>query len=244
MKTAVTLLLALCSLTGLALAVPYTMLNGVYRYAKLPDGTVSEDFGSLYSSGEYTVLGNRNYPADEVVSRGLSLETLDAIQGKFVMDSSFLDTDLATAEGRERLSNYTIGTTKYNVMDFVTVYIISAGGTTPKRPTIQITGTKPTITEGGKAAAIEVKLSEPVKSEVLLQYSLTGTAKLKSDYTGPKAVRSMLIPQGKSSFRIPIRPVDDNRKESVETLVFRLAKNDGYLIGDKKSVSIIIKDND
>lgn len=244
MKTFLCSLIAICTFAGVALAAPYTMLSGVYRYSKLADGNVSEDFGALYSSGEYTVYGNREYPSDEVVRRGLTLATLDSINGKFVMDSSFLDTDLATAEGKERLSNYSISTTKYEVMDFVTVYIVNAGGTTPKRPTISITATQSTIREGGATAFIEVKLNKPVTSEVLLEYTLGGTANLKADFTGPKASRSMLIPRNKKSFRIPVKPVDDNIKESSENIVFQLSKNDGYIIGKTKSVNIKITDND
>lgn len=244
MKTFLVSLFAICSLAGVSLAAPYTMLSGVYRYTKLGDGSISEEFGALYSSGEYTVNGIRKYSSDEVVSRGLSLATLDSIKGKFVMDASFLDTDLGTPEGRERLSNYTISTTKYQIMDFVMVYILEAGGTTPKRPTINITATKSKIREGGAPAFIEVKLSKPVTSEVMLQYTLGGTAKFKTDYTGPKASRSMLVPQGKSSFRIPIRPVDDTSKEGPETVVFELAKNDGYIKGKMNSVKIKINDND
>lgn len=244
MKTFLCSLIAVCAFAGVSLAAPYTMLSGVSRYTKLENGRVSEDFGALYSSGEYTVFGNREYSSDEVVERGLTLATLDKINSKFVMDSSFLDTDLATAEGKERLSNYSVSTTKYQVMDFVTVYIVNAGGTTPKRPTINITATPSTIREGGKTAFIEVKLNKPVTSEVLLEYTLGGTAKLKADYTGPKAGRSMLVPRNKKSFRIPVKPVDDKIKELSENMVFQLAKNDGYIIGKMKSVTIRIKDND
>lgn len=244
MKTFLCSLVAICTFAGISLAAPYTMLSGVSRYSKLADGSVSEDFGALYSSGEYTVYGTREYSIDEVVSRGLTLATLDSINGKFVMDSSFLDSDLATAEGKERLSNYSISTTKYQVMDFVTVYIVNAGGTTPKRPTINISATKSILREGGATAFIEVKLNKPVTSEVLLEYTLGGTAKLKADFTGPKASRSMLVPRNKKSFRIPVKPVDDKIKELSETIVFQLAKNDGYIIGKKKSVRIAITDND
>lgn len=244
MKTILASLLAICTFAGVSFAAPYTMLSGVYRYSKLGDGKVSEEFGALYSSGEYTVYGTREYPGDEVVRRGFTLATLDRIQGKLVVDASFIDTDLATAEGRERLSNYTFSSTKYQIMDFVKVYVVKAGGTTPKRPTINITATKSTIREGGASAFIEVKLSKPVTTEVLLEYTLGGTAKLKADYTGPKAVLSMLVPRDKASFRIPVRPVDDNKKETSENIVFKLAKNDGYIVGEMDSVKIKINDND
>ena len=88
------------------------------------------------------------------------------------------------------------------------------------------------------------ELSKASTDEIILRYTLGGTAKIKADYTGPKAVRYVEIPKGKTTFRIPVRPVDDMFKESSETLVFQLAKNDGYKIGLKKTVTFSINDND
>lgn len=244
MKNLIASLIVLCSLTSTSTAVPYTLLVGVSRYTKLTNTTVSIEYGSLYSSGNYTATVTRNYPTDELATRGLSATSLTAIAGKFVIDSKFIDSELATAEGRERLSNYSFSSASYPIEDFGSVYIVTAGGTTPKVPTINVSAAKTKLREGGKDSAIEIKLSRAAKDELILRYTLAGTAKIKADYTGPKAVRYVEIPKGKTTFRIPVRPIDDMRKEPTEKLVFQLAKNDGYKIGTQKTVTFTITDND
>lgn len=238
------LLMAFSALVSVSLAVPYTSLSGVLRYEKMADGTVSEKHGSLNSSGEYTVFSNFNYPLAEVTRRGLTETTIGAISGKFVLDASFVDRDLATVEGRERLSNYSFSSNSYNIMDFVRVYIVTANATTPKLPIINISATKSIISEGGLASYIVVKLNRSASEDILMLYTLGGTAKLTSDYTGPRAVRYAVIPRGSISTRIPVRPVNDFAKESIESIVFNLAKSDGYRLGVNRSVTIQIKDND
>lgn len=236
-------LAVLVSLAGSVSAVPFTFLSGVYRYTKLGDGNVSVEGGGLYSSGDYTASFTLTYPAADLAEQGLTAESLNAIQGKFVTGKDFIDSELATAEGRERLSNYSFSSASYPTHQGA-VYLITAGGFTPKEPILNVSTPDDIIREGGKATSIILKLKKAATDELIVRYTLEGKAKIKSDYTGPPAVRYVEIPKGRTTFRIPVRPVDDNLEEATENLVFELSKNDGYRIGANKSVTIRIKDND
>lgn len=243
MRSLLTSLVVFTAISSTSLAVPFTLLTGVYRYTKLPDGIVSVEGGSLYSSGEYTASFTTNHPAGDLAASGLDSATLDAISGKFVTGADYIDSELATAEGRDRLSNYSFSANTYPT-DQGNMYLVTAGGFTPDVPTLHVSVTRDTIKEGGKVSAIVLKLNKPATDELIVRYTLAGKARIKSDYTGPSAKLFVEIPKGKTTFRIPVRPVDDKSREPVEDLVFKLSKNDGYKIGRKKAAGIRIKDND
>jgi hypothetical protein len=243
MKNVLASLIVLSGLAGSAFALPFTFLTGVYRYTKLTDGNVTVEGGGLYSSGEYSASFTQTKTAAELAGSGLDAGTLDTITGKFITGADYIDSELATAEGRDRLANYSFSKTGYTT-DLGRVYIITAGGFTPKVPKINVSVTKSSAKEGGKPVNIELKLSEAATDELIVRFALAGSAKFKTDYTGPSAEYFVEIPKGKTTFRIPVRPVDDKLKESTETLTFQLVKNDGYKIGKDKSVTVRIKDND
>ena len=244
MRTFIASLLVLTSFTGSLLAAPFTLITGVYRYTPLADGTVSVEGGSLYSSGEYTGSFTFNRTTAELAESGLDAATLSAIAGKFVIGADYIDSELATPEGRERHSNYSFVTSKSYTTDQGRVYLVTAGGFTPDVPTINVSMAKSPIREGGRPSAIILKLNKPASDELIVRFTQGGTAKFKTDYTGPPAKRFVMIPKGKTTFRIPVRPLEDGIKEAAEDFVFRLAKNDGYKIGQKKAATIRIQDND
>jgi hypothetical protein len=243
MKNLFSSLIVLSSLTSVLHAAPFTLLSGVYRYTSLSGGNVSVEGGSLYSSGAYTASFTQTHPASELATLGLDATSLQAISGKFVTGKEYIDSELATAEGRDRLANYTFSKTSYPT-DRGTVYLVTPGGFTPKVPTLNVTVAKTSIREGGQPTAFVITLSKAAADELIVRYTLGGTAKIRTDYTGPKAARFVEIPKGVRTFTIPVRPADDTVKESSESLIFQLAKNDGYKIGAKKSVTIRITDND
>lgn len=243
MKSFFITLIVFSTITSASLAVPFTLLTGVYRYTKLANSTVSIEGGSLYSSGTYTASFTFNYPAAELATRGLDATTLNTISGKFVTGADYINSELATVEGRDRLSNYSFSAAVYPT-DQGNVYIVTAGGFTPKVPTINVSVTRTTIQEGGQRSAIVLNLNRAAADELIVRYTLDGTAKLKDDYTGPAATRTLEIPKGITTIHIPVRPVDDQAKELAETLIFQLAKNDGYRMGSVKTATIRINDND
>ena len=243
MKNPIPALIVLSALTSTSMAIPFTLLSAVYRYTKNPDGTVLIEGGGLYSSGEYSASFSRTSPATDLAAQGLDAASLLAISGKFVTGADYIDSELATATGRDRLANYSFSKTSYPT-DNGRVYLVTAGGFTPTVPTINVSVSQAAIREGGPPTSIVLKLNQAATDELIVRFALGGTAKIKNDYTGPAATRFVEIPKGKTTFRIPVRPVNDKTKETVETLYFQLVKNDGYKIGSKKSVKLRIKDND
>lgn len=243
MKHLLAPLALLTALTSSAFAVPFTFLSGVYRYTRAGNGNISVEGGGLYSSGDYVASFTLTHPAADLAEQGLTAASLDAIEGKFVTGSDFIDSELATAEGRERLSNYSFSSARYPT-DMGNVYLVTAGGFKPKEPLLNVSVTDDTIREGGKQTAIVLTLKKAATDELIVRYTLGGRAKLNDDYKGPAAERYVEIPKGRTTFRIPVRPVDDKTAEDTEKLIFELAKNDGYRIGTSKSVTIRIKDND
>lgn len=199
--------------------------------------------GSLYSSGVYTASVTLNKTTAQLAASGLASTTLAAISGKFVTGADYIDSQLATAAGRERLSNYSFSSAKF-ATDQGEMYIITARGVAPFEPKINVSVSQAKIKESGKSASFILTLGKVATDELIVKYSLSGTAKRKTDYTGPGSKGYVEIPKGVKTFSIPIRPLDDEVDEKAETVVLKLLRNDGYKRGATSTATITITDND
>jgi hypothetical protein len=244
MKKFFTALVAFVAVQSPVMAVPFTYLTGVYSYTRLPDGTVRAELGGLNSTGTLQVSYTFVKTPDELAALGLTGETLDAIAGKFVTNADFIDSEFATAEGRERLSLFSFSSESY-ITDQGRTYIVTANGSGPGLPMVNVTASRKRISEGGKRSVVTIKISPPSHDELYVSYALGGNAQLGADYVGPTVERLARIAPGRKVFRIPISARDDSVAESAERLIVRLLDDDSsFQVGKNKSVKIVIRDND
>ncbi len=81
------------------------------------------------------------------------------------------------------------------------------------------------------------------QGSLLVQISLTGTAKNGTDYA--PVASSVLIPDGTTSTRITIYPLnDDSYEEKYETVILKICANSAYNVGYASVAQITIEDDD
>ena len=91
---------------------------------------------------------------------------------------------------------------------------------------------------------VPVRLTIAASENVTVDYSITGTATLGSDYTVTGG-SSITISTGSTAANIPITIIGDNFSESAETLILTLMNvSDNAALGASPSVTIAIQDDD
>ena len=115
--------------------------------------------------------------------------------------------------------------------------------TGPTKPTVTIQATDNTASEpGSNTGTFTVTRTGATTTSLTVHYTVGGTATSGTDYN---ALSGMVnIPAGKSSASITVKPKDDHKHESTETVIATLSSNTAYIIGTPSSATVNILDND
>jgi Calx-beta domain len=123
-----------------------------------------------------------------------------------------------------------------------TVTIVSNDTAPPSLPTVTISASIPTATEGGTAGRFTVSRTGSTAGALTANYTVGGTAIAGSDYAALPG--SVVIPAGASSATIAVTPTNDTGVESNETVVVTLKANTAYTVGSPSSATVTIVSND
>lgn len=110
------------------------------------------------------------------------------------------------------------------------------------QPVATIVATDPNANElGSDTGEFTISLDKTALTDLTVNYSVAGTATEGADYQ--PIVRSVLIPKGQTSIKIPVTPIADQLPESPETVVMTLLDGNGYKTGMPNSAVVTIVDN-
>jgi hypothetical protein len=118
------------------------------------------------------------------------------------------------------------------------------------------TGALPVVKSTVTVKATDAKASEPGKDKgrfvisrtgdtskpLTVYYRMAGTATNGSDYK--KLTGKIVIPIGKASANLYLKPNDDKNKERKEAAKLTLMKNASYIVGTPANATVAIADND
>ena len=96
--------------------------------------------------------------------------------------------------------------------------------------------------EGPDSGTVRVQLDWPTISDVVVSYSVSGTA-APADYTETFSGVAT-ISAGETSAALTVTPVDDDLFELDENVVFTIDNGSAYTIGSPSSAAVIISDNE
>jgi large repetitive protein len=106
---------------------------------------------------------------------------------------------------------------------------IALGGGGPDQPRVTIVATTPTATEAGLVAgAFTVTRTGPTDAELVVKYSVNGTATAGTDYVALPG--TVTIPVDAASATIVVTPIDDPTVELDETVVVSLKPDPAYFV--------------
>jgi len=110
-------------------------------------------------------------------------------------------------------------------------------------PTVTIAATTPDALEAGEVAGrFIVTLDQAPTSEIVVKYSVAGTATATDDYTALSG--TVTIAAGQTTATIDVTPVDDSAVEAAETVIVTLSLDAAYDLGAVAQATVTIADND
>jgi hypothetical protein len=110
-------------------------------------------------------------------------------------------------------------------------------------PLVMISATDSNASEGaGNTGTFTVSLSHTRGADIVVNYSIGGTATNVTDYNSIGT--SVTIPAGFTTGTITITPIDDNIYEGSETVILTMATGTGYSVGSPNSATVTIADNE
>lgn len=114
----------------------------------------------------------------------------------------------------------------------------------PPRPTISVTVTDSTATEGNSSdrGIITVSRTGSTAAPITVYYALSGSASNGGDYE--LLPGSVTIQTGSTSESIFVTPQEDTNVEGNESVVLTLSTNANYIVGAPASATVTIIDND
>ena len=112
----------------------------------------------------------------------------------------------------------------------------------PPPPTVQFETTAENFAEDGGGLVLNVQLSSVYTQDVVVPFTLGGTATAGADYTA--ATSPVTIPAGQTSAGISIVVTDDTLDETDETIVVTLGQPNVGVLGANTTNTATIVDND
>jgi hypothetical protein len=119
----------------------------------------------------------------------------------------------------------------------------SAATTCLAGPTITVSAAPTTITNQGDEATYTLTLSTPTSKKIQVNFQMTGTATLNSDYFllgNFNDFGQIVIPAGQSSAMVTLHTQDDDGARRSETAIFNLIGGDAYRVGRPNRATITI----
>ena len=112
-------------------------------------------------------------------------------------------------------------------------------------PIVSVAATTPNASEAGPTNGVfTVSRAGCTASNLVVKYTLSGTATPGADYKTNTLTGSVTIAAGSSSTTVTVTPVDDTLSECTETVVLTLATNAAYQVGSSSNDAVNIIDND
>lgn len=231
--------------TGVDGSGNFTRLDNMDRYTATGKQfdenlfNVRREIGDLYKDGKYI-------PSS--VSEGASLRvteaTLNAISGKVVMRlaswTTFNDGAKPLHSNAMRFFPRSAETYSIDGVPYVILTPSAGGG---GKPTVTLSAVQANASENGPTSGrFLIALDSATRKDVKVLYSISGKARNGKDYD--KIAKTVLIPAGNVSAYVDINPTDDAAKENTETVSLKLVKAASYKLGNQKTASIAITDND
>lgn len=126
--------------------------------------------------------------------------------------------------------------------------ITSPTASTPQTVSVSINPTQ-ALEDGSSNLVYQITRSGDLSKPLSVNYMLSGTAALSSDYTvlgstSTSTTRTVTFAPNSATASITIDPTSDNTPEDNETVQLLIAGGTGYQIGASKSASGIIKNDD
>ncbi|MBW4691597.1 MAG: fibro-slime domain-containing protein [Lyngbya sp. HA4199-MV5] len=110
------------------------------------------------------------------------------------------------------------------------------------QPIATIAATDPNANELGlDTGEFTISLNKAALTDLTLEYNVAGTAIEGADYQ--PIVRSVVLPKGQTSIKLPVTPIADQLPESSETVIMTLLDGNGYKTGTPNSAVVTIVDN-
>ncbi|MBI2925962.1 MAG: hypothetical protein HYY24_09685 [Verrucomicrobia bacterium] len=111
------------------------------------------------------------------------------------------------------------------------------------KPVVTIVATDAQAAEAGTSTgAFTVSRTGDTGAELVVSFSVSGTAESSRDFGSIGG--SVTIPPGAESAQILVAPIDDPDPEPAETVTLTLTSKAGYELGDPKSATVTIADDD
>jgi hypothetical protein len=160
--------------------------------------------------------GSLNHPAMFLSSNRLGSVVLDIDGGQ--LDATFLDNSGA-------------------VRDSFTII------KEPGLPVVTVVASDAKATEAGRTEGVfKLSRSGDTSEALRIRYKVQGSAKAGKDYAALSG--SLRIPAGKRNGTVTVKPVDDSKKETDETVVLKLSDNAAYTRGTASSATVTIENDD
>ena len=105
----------------------------------------------------------------------------------------------------------------------------SDGYTPPVTPRVEFSTATASVDESAGTYEITVELDSAREADVVLSYTVAGTAASGSDYTAPSG--TVTIPAGDTSAVISVPIINDTANEIAETIIVTISSSDDYDIG-------------
>lgn len=110
-------------------------------------------------------------------------------------------------------------------------------------PAVSVTAKSAQASEEGTVPGVfTLTRTGATGSPLTVAFTLNGTARMGKDYEAVPL--TVTIPAGASSADVTITPIDDAAVEPTETVILRLARGTGYVIGSPRNAQVNLADND
>jgi len=170
--------------------------------------------------------------------------------GATQIDITFTPVGDSTTEGPEFITLTMIEDASYVLAPSAEVTLVLADDEAAVRPTVTVTANSSggatadnIATESGSDAGVFLfARTGNVATELLVQYSVGGTASSGVDYTAMSGVVS--IPAGQANAVVTFNALDDAEVEGNESVTLTLLANAAYTVGSQSNATVTILDDD
>ena len=201
---------------------------------------VNWETGDLYKNGDFIPT---NVLDDYQIE--ISEADMTAINGQFVLSLALWTqfSQVAKPGGNPNAMRYFPRSAATYSIGGVPYVIVTAKAAAVVKPVVSLTAAQPNASETGPVEGrFLIALNAAIAKDLKVAYFIRGKAKNGKDYE--KIAKKVVIPAGNVSAYVDISPIDDSRQEAAEQVTLKLKKASAYRLGESKSASVEIADND
>ncbi len=186
----------------------------------------------VFDEFTFRIAQDPDYPDEKI---DIDLASLQAINGRFIYT---LDSWLQL---EEYLGNFSRSKQTYTIEDIQYVIVSIKGEKV--QPTVSISADQTNASEAELTnGRFLIKLDTSINKNITVYFSISGLAKNGLDYK--KIKKKVVIPAGQTSAYVTIETINDTKIEITEKVKLTLSKAPAYKLGNSKSASIEITDDD